>query len=84
MSEENLPLSERVLLILHNLCAANQMMAKKSDELAQVLQSDVNEVNQILDGHESKGYTLSFTDNEGNRRHYLTGVGIIRVCSFFT
>jgi len=82
--EENLPLSERLLLILHNLCAANREMAKKSDDLAQVLHTNVNEVNQILDRHESEGYTMSFTDNEGNRRHYLTGVGIIRVCSLFT
>jgi len=59
-------------------------MAKKPDELAQVLQTNVNEVNQILDRYESEGYTISFIDNEGNRRHYLTGVGIIRACSFFT
>ncbi len=81
---EDLPLSMRVLLILHNLCATNQEMAKKPDELAQVLQTNVNEVNQILDRHVSEGYAVSFTDNEGNRRYCLTGTGMIKVCTLFT
>jgi len=84
LNEEDYRLSERLLLILHNLGATSQERAKKSDELANILQTDVNEVNQILDRYQSEGYTISLTDNEGNIRHYLTGTGIIRVCSLFT
>lgn len=69
---------------MHNLCATYPDMAKKADELAQVLQIDLGEVDNILGKHESEGYATSFTDNEGNKRYYLTGVGIIRVCSLFT
>ncbi|MEM2912430.1 MAG: hypothetical protein QW146_07995 [Candidatus Bathyarchaeia archaeon] len=84
MYEDRLSPSDKTLLILHNLCATHQDMAKRSDELAQVLQRDINEVNQILSKHEADGYVRSLVDNEGNRRYYLTNVGIIRVCSIFT
>ncbi len=84
MSEKDYRLSERILLILHNLGATSREKAKKSDELAQILQTDVNEVNQIMNKYQSEGYTVSLTDNDGNIRHYLTGNGIIRVCSLFT
>jgi len=70
--------------MLHNLCATDPEMAKKSDELAEVLQVDKHEVDNLLARHESEGYTKSFTDNEENKRHYLTGIGIIKVCSVFT
>lgn len=84
MSEETLPLSERLLLTLHNLCATYPDMAKKTDELAQILRIDMNEVDSILSRHESEGYAKSFIDDEGNKRFYLTGVGIIKICSLFT
>jgi DNA-binding MarR family transcriptional regulator len=78
------PLSERLLISLHNLCATGTQMAVKSDELARILQVDVNEVHQNLDRHISEGYVSAFQDNEGNRRFYLTNTGIIRVCSLFS
>ena len=84
MSEEYLPLSERLLMIMHNLCVTSRNTAKKSKELVQFLQTNVDEINQILNRHESEGYITSFSDNEEERRYYLTGVGIIRVCSLFT
>jgi DNA-binding MarR family transcriptional regulator len=84
LSGYDFPLSERILISLHNLCATSVQMAVKSDELARVLQVDVNEVNQNLDRHVSEGYVLAFHDNEGNRRFYLATTGIIRVCSLFS
>jgi len=84
LTEFNVSLSEKVLINLHNLCATRSEWAKRSDELAQVLQVDVNEVNRILEGHVSEGYVSSFTDNEGNKRYHLTSTGIIRVCSLFS
>jgi DNA-binding MarR family transcriptional regulator len=84
LSDYNLPLSERILISLHNLCATSNQMAVRSDELARILQVDVNEVNQNLDRFISEGYISAFHDNEGNRRFYLTNTGIIRVCSLFS
>ena len=84
MSEFSVPLSEKLLIALHNLCATSGEWARRSDELAQVLQVDVNEINRILDGYVSEGYVVGFTDQEGNKKYYLTGTGIIRVCSLFS
>jgi hypothetical protein len=84
LTEYDLPLSERLLISLHNLCATSGDMAKKNEELAQILQTSIEEVNQNLDKHVSGGYVASFYDNEGNRRSYLTNTGIIRVCSLFS
>jgi hypothetical protein len=84
LAEYGLPLSERLLITLHNLCATSGDMAKNSGELAQILQTSVDEVNQNMDRHVSDGYVASFNDNEGNRRFYLTNTGIIRVCSLFS
>jgi hypothetical protein len=84
LAEYDLPVSERVLISLHNLCATSGDMARKSEELAQTLQTSTDEVNQNLDQHISGGYVASFFDNEGNRRFYLTNTGIIRVCSLFS
>jgi DNA-binding MarR family transcriptional regulator len=80
----DLPLSERLLVSLHNLCATSTQMAVKSDELARILQTDINEINQNLERHVSEGYVAAFQDQEGNRRFYLTNTGIIRVCSIFS
>lgn len=84
LSGYDLPLSERVLISLHNLCATSSHMAVKGDELARALQVDINEVNQNLERYISEGYVSAFHDNEGNRRFYLTNTGIIRVCSLFS
>jgi hypothetical protein len=84
LNEYDLPLSERLLITMHNLCATSGDMAKKSEELAQILQTGIDEVNQNLDRHVSDGYLVAFNDNEGNRRFYLTNTGIIRVCSLFS
>jgi len=81
---EELPLSEKILQTLHNLCATAPDLARKSEELSQILQIDVNEVEKILDNYKSEGFTESFFDNEGKKRYYLTGRGIIKVCALFT
>jgi len=84
LSEYDLPLSERLLITLHNLCATNGDMARKSDELVQILQTGTDEVNQNLNKLISEGYVADFTDNERNRKFYLTSTGIIRVSSLFS
>ena len=84
MLREELPLSERVLQTLHNLCATAPDLARKSEELSQVLQIDLGELERILDNYKAEGFAESFNDNEGKKWYYLTGSGIIKVCALFT
>lgn len=84
MLREDLPISEKILQTLHNLCATAPDLARKSEELAQVLQLDIAEVERILDGYGYEGYVESFADNQGKKWYYLTGRGIIKVCALFT
>jgi len=83
MSEE-LPLSEKILQTLHNLCATSPDLSRRSEELSQVLQVDINELERILDDYKRQGFAESFVDNEGKKRYYLTGSGIIKICAIFT
>lgn len=81
---EELPLSEKILQTLHNLCATAPELARRSEELSQVLQIDVGELERILDDYRNQGFAQSYVDNEGKKRYYLTGSGIIKVCALFT
>jgi DNA-binding PadR family transcriptional regulator len=81
---EELPLPEKILQTLHNLCATAPDLARRSEELAQVLQIDVNELERILDDYKREGFAESFIDSEGKKRYYLTGSGIIKICAIFT
>jgi DNA-binding MarR family transcriptional regulator len=81
---EELPISEKILQALHNLCATAPDLARKSEELAQFLQLEKTEIERILDGYGCEGYVESFADNNGRKWYYLTGRGIIKVCALFT
>jgi len=81
---EELPLPEKILQMLHNLCATAPDLARRSEELAQVLQIDISEVEKTLDNYKLEGFVENFMDNEGKKRYYLTGRGIIKVCALFT
>jgi hypothetical protein len=81
---QELPLSEKILQTLHNLCATAPDLSRRSEELSQVLQIDIGEVERILEGYKSEGFVEGFTDNEGKKRYYLTGSGIIKICAIFT
>lgn len=70
--------------MLHNLCATAPELAKKSDELACLMQLDPQEVERVLDVSCGEGYVESFFNSEGRRHYYLTGKGIIKVCALFT
>lgn len=84
MLREELPLSEKILQTLHNLCATAPDLSRKSEELSQVLQVDLGELERILDGYKAEGFAESFQDSEGKKHYYLTGSGIIKVCALFT
>ncbi|MBS7647498.1 MAG: hypothetical protein QXL91_00290 [Candidatus Bathyarchaeia archaeon] len=81
---EDLPLAEKILQTLHNLCATAPDLARKSEELAHFLRLDVGDIERILDGYRCEGYVESFADNQGKKWYYLTGRGIIKVCALFT
>lgn len=81
---EELPLPEKILQTLHNLCATAPDLARKSEELSQILQIDINEVERTLDNYKCEGLVESFPDKDGKKWYYLTGRGIIKVCSLFT
>jgi hypothetical protein len=81
---EELPVSEKILQTLHNLCATAPDLARRSEELSQVLQIDLTEIEKVLDNYRLEGFAESFVDNEGKKRYYLTGSGIIKVCALFT
>lgn len=81
---EELPIAEKILQTLHNLCATAPDLARRSDELSQILQIDMGEVERILDNYKAEGFVERFTDNEGKNRYYVTGPGIIKVCALFT
>lgn len=81
---DEFPFSEKVLQTLHNLCATAADLAKRGEEVARILQRDPAEIEGILDNYKSGGFAECFYDNEGKKRYYLTGRGIIKVCSQFT
>jgi len=81
---EELPISEKILQTLHNLCATAPELARRSEELSQVLQIDIGELEKTLDNYKIEGFVESYLDNEGKKRYYLTGRGIIKVCALFT
>ncbi|MDR1993905.1 MAG: hypothetical protein LBQ98_10535 [Nitrososphaerota archaeon] len=81
---EELPFPDKVLQTLHNLCATAADLARRSEEVARLLQKEPYEIEVILDRYKSEGFAESFTDTEGKKRYYLTGRGIIKVCSLFT
>ena len=81
---DELPFPDKVLQTLHNLCATAADLAKRGEEVARILQMDPNEIERILDDYKNRGFAESFYDNEGKKRFYLTGKGIIKVCSQFT
>lgn len=81
---ETLPFRENVLQTLHNHCATATDLAIRGDEVARILQKDPNEIEIILDEFKNEGFLESLNDSEGKKRYYLTGRGIIKVCSQFT
>ncbi len=81
---EELPFPDKVLQTLHNLCATAADLARTSEEVARILQRDQGEIESILDRYKSEGFAESFIDDEGKKRYYVTGRGIIKVCSLFT
>jgi DNA-binding MarR family transcriptional regulator len=84
MYEENIPTPEKLLLLMHNLCIVRPELAKTGEELSQTLRIAVDHALQILREFERDGYVKSYTGQHESRQFYLTGRGILKVCSSFT
>ncbi|MBI2183642.1 MAG: MarR family transcriptional regulator [Thaumarchaeota archaeon] len=84
MSEQELPPSDRLLLMMHNLGVIHEKASKTLHDLSQITKLSLEQLTEILSRHEESGYLETFTDQEGSKRYFLTGRGIIRVCSVFT
>ena len=84
LRENDLPISEKFLLIMHNLCIVKPEIAKSGEEIAKSIHMVVDSVLRLLSIHEENGYVKSFQDNSGARRFYLTSVGILKVCTIYT
>ncbi|MBS7643999.1 hypothetical protein KEJ26_05440 [Candidatus Bathyarchaeota archaeon] len=75
---------DKILLALHNLCAVRTEFAKTLEELAKNVGMDVTQLQALLKELVLNGYVAWFSDSKGERRYYITGSGIVRVCSAFT
>ena len=83
LTEYETSLAEGLLISLSNLSTISGEMARKGEDLTQILLTDINAVDQNLDKRVSDGYVTSYCDHEGNRGFYLTSIMIVRVCSLF-
>jgi len=84
LSEEQLSPSGRILLLMHNLCLVRPENSQNCHELSDSAKMPYDEVLRILDRHEAEGYVASLVNQSGTKRYYLTGSGMIKVCSSFT
>jgi hypothetical protein len=84
MYEDEMPLSDRVLLTMHNLCLVRPEIAKTGEEIARAIQLSVDHVLSTLHGQEADGYVKSHVETDGAKKFYLTGSGILKVCSSFS
>jgi len=74
----------KLLIIMHNTSAVRPKNARSSEDLSKIVQISGDEILTILDKFETEGYVKSLIDQNNNRRFYLTGKGILKVCSYFT
>ena len=68
---------------MHNLCLVRSASAKTASEIANVSEIRVEKVIEILSNQESAGY-VKIAPNQESKKYYLTGLGILKVCSSFT
>jgi len=83
MSERKIPISERLLLLMHNLGIVDEKRSQTVNELRRTTKIPVQELVKSLRKHEESGYVKGTNDQKA-MRYFLTGKGIIRVSSTFT
>jgi len=76
--------STMLLTFLHNMGYVDEERAVDVGELSTVLELDRARVEEILRSLEADGYVASVKRRGGGVSFYLTGKGVIRVCSIYT
>ena len=74
---------ERLLLTMHNLCLVRSASAKTASEIAIISELSLERVIEILSNQEVAGY-VKIVPKQDSKKYYLTGLGILKVCSSFT
>lgn len=76
--------STLLLTFLHNMGYVDEDRAVGVNELSAALAIDPERVEEILRKLESDGYVARTRQRGGMSSFYLTGKGVIRVCSIYT
>ncbi|MCJ7635279.1 hypothetical protein MUP77_23180 [Candidatus Bathyarchaeota archaeon] len=82
--DASLGVTEKILLAMHNFSLIRPERGWTSQEIAKNTSISQNEVLRILEELETTGYARSFFDQNGIKRFYLSGSGIIKTSSLFT
>lgn len=74
----------QVMLSLHNMGVVRKDVAKTSDQLANMLNMNFDDIKRALDTLSSESYVGKVERDNNDPAYFLTGKGIITVCSMFT
>ena len=74
----------KVMLSLHNLGVVKEEVAKTPDQLAHTLDMNFEDVQRALETLSSESYVGKISRETDNHAYFLTGKGIVTVCSMFT
>lgn len=69
---------------MHNTSAVRPKNSRSSLDLSKIVQIPDTEILTILEEFEKQGYVKSLLDSQNAKKFYLTGKGILKVCSYFT
>jgi hypothetical protein len=75
---------QKLLVFLHNIGAVIGKPGKSVDQLAQILEMNKEELEEIIQSQLTSGYLEYSIDEMGTKFYKLTGRGIIRVSSLYT
>jgi len=73
-----------LLMLMHSICAVRPEVARTAEELAGSVAMTIDHVHSTLSELCRGGYVTTVKDERGSPRYYVTGLGIIKVCSLFT
>jgi hypothetical protein len=75
---------DKILLLMHNLSLVHREIAWTSLDIAKNASISEDYLISVLKQLEARGYVRSFSDADGSKKYYLTGVGIIKISTEFT
>jgi hypothetical protein len=84
MDQEKMSPPNKLLIIMHNTSAVRPENSRSSLDLSKIVQISATEILTILEEFEKEGYVKSLLNIQNVKKFYLTGKGILKVCSYFT